>query len=55
MNRVVFNLDASTVALVETMAKTEGVAISQISREALVTYLKKFKEGCITTRAGKTA
>ena len=55
MKRVEFELDDVTSALVEAMAKSEGVQVEQISREALAEYLKNFTSRCITTLVGKTA
>ena len=49
MNRVEFEVDDNVALLIETMAKSEGVDIATISKEALGQYLKKFTEGCITT------
>lgn len=55
MKRVEFELDDATSALVEAMAKSEGVQVEQISREALTAHLKKFTSRCITTSADNTS
>lgn len=55
MNQVVFDLDDATAALVETMAKAEGITVEQLSKEAIAESLKKFTDGCITTLLRKTS
>lgn len=49
MNQVVFDLDDTTAALVEVMAKAEGITVEAMAKEAIAEMIKKFTDGCITT------
>lgn len=51
MTRIEFEIDDETESLVAAMAKEEGIDIEQLSKAALMEYLKFFDCRCITTSA----
>ena len=56
MTKISIEIDETTEVLVKRLAEEAGVSVSDFSRDALLDYVKKFANGCITTsRLAKSA
>lgn len=49
MNQISIEVDDDTEKLLERLADEAGMSKSDFSRNALLDYVKKFPDGCITT------